>query len=71
MISTDGELSGMPLLPTAGTRRPACRVIARDDLVTLEELDGYRTVRSLGYVSGTRVATAQSACVRRFAVWGC
>src|SRR5215472_4002911 len=27
-------------------------MIARDDVVTFEELDGYRTVRSFGYVSG-------------------
>jgi len=27
-------------------------VIARDDVVTFEVLDGYRTVRSFGYVSG-------------------
>ncbi len=28
-------------------------MISKDNLVTLEELDGYRTVRSFGYVSGT------------------
>ena len=27
-------------------------MIARDDVVTFDELDGYRTVRSFGYVSG-------------------
>jgi len=27
-------------------------VIARDDVVTFDEIDGYRTVRDLGYVSG-------------------
>jgi len=27
-------------------------VIARDDIVTFDEIDGYRTVRALGYVSG-------------------
>lgn len=27
-------------------------MIARDDVVTFEELDGYRTVRTFGYVSG-------------------
>src|SRR5215472_3331688 len=27
-------------------------MIARDDVVTFEELEGYRTVRSFGYVSG-------------------
>lgn len=27
-------------------------LIARDDVVTFDELAGYRTVRSLGYVSG-------------------
>ncbi len=27
-------------------------MIARDDVVTFEELEGFRTVRSLGYVSG-------------------
>jgi uncharacterized protein YbjQ (UPF0145 family) len=27
-------------------------VIARDDIVTFDQLDGYRTVRSFGYVSG-------------------
>jgi uncharacterized protein YbjQ (UPF0145 family) len=28
-------------------------MIAHDDIVTLSELDGYRTVRSFGHVSGT------------------
>jgi uncharacterized protein YbjQ (UPF0145 family) len=28
-------------------------VISKDNLVTFEELDGYRTVRSFGYVSGS------------------
>jgi uncharacterized protein YbjQ (UPF0145 family) len=28
-------------------------MIARDDLVTFEQLDGYRTLRSLGHVSGS------------------
>jgi len=28
-------------------------MIARDDIVTFEELDGYRTLRSLGHVSGS------------------
>ncbi len=28
-------------------------MIARDDIVTFDELDGYRTVRSFGHVSGT------------------
>jgi uncharacterized protein YbjQ (UPF0145 family) len=28
-------------------------VIARDDLVTFDQLEGYRTVRSFGHVSGT------------------
>jgi uncharacterized protein YbjQ (UPF0145 family) len=28
-------------------------VIARDDVVTFDELDGYRTVQSYGHVSGT------------------
>jgi uncharacterized protein YbjQ (UPF0145 family) len=28
-------------------------VIARDDVVTFDHLDGYRTVRSFGHVSGT------------------
>jgi uncharacterized protein YbjQ (UPF0145 family) len=28
-------------------------VIARDDVVTFDELDGYRTLRSFGYVSGS------------------
>jgi uncharacterized protein YbjQ (UPF0145 family) len=28
-------------------------VISKDNLVTFEELDGYRTVNSFGYVSGT------------------
>ena len=27
-------------------------MIARDDIVTFDQLDGYRTVRSFGYVSG-------------------
>jgi uncharacterized protein YbjQ (UPF0145 family) len=27
-------------------------VIARDDVVTFDEIDGYRTVRDFGYVSG-------------------
>jgi len=27
-------------------------MIARDDVVTFDEIDGYRTVRSFGYVSG-------------------
>lgn len=27
-------------------------MIARDDVVTFDELDGYKTLRSLGYVSG-------------------
>lgn len=27
-------------------------MIARDDVVTFDEIDGFRTVRSLGYVSG-------------------
>ena len=27
-------------------------MIARDDVVTFDELEGYRTVRSFGYVSG-------------------
>ena len=27
-------------------------MIARDDVVTFDEIDGYRTVRDLGYVSG-------------------
>jgi uncharacterized protein YbjQ (UPF0145 family) len=28
-------------------------MIARDDIVTFEELEGYRTLRSLGHVSGS------------------
>jgi uncharacterized protein YbjQ (UPF0145 family) len=28
-------------------------VIAREDVVTFDELDGYRTLRSFGYVSGS------------------
>lgn len=28
-------------------------MIAREDVVTFDELDGYRTVRSFGYVSGS------------------
>jgi uncharacterized protein YbjQ (UPF0145 family) len=28
-------------------------MIARDDIVTFDELDGYRTVRNFGHVSGT------------------
>jgi uncharacterized protein YbjQ (UPF0145 family) len=28
-------------------------VIARDDVVTFDQLDGYRTLRSFGHVSGT------------------
>ena len=28
-------------------------MIARDDVVTLDEVDGYRTVRKLGFVSGS------------------
>jgi len=28
-------------------------VIARDDIVTFDELEGYRTVRSFGHVSGS------------------
>ena len=27
-------------------------MIARDDVVTFDELDGYRTIRTFGYVSG-------------------
>ncbi len=32
---------------------PATPMIARDDVVTFDELDGYRTLRSFGYVSGS------------------
>jgi uncharacterized protein YbjQ (UPF0145 family) len=39
-MSTDGETFGMP-------------VSSSQNLVTFEELDGYRTVRSFGYVSGS------------------
>jgi uncharacterized protein YbjQ (UPF0145 family) len=40
-------------IPSRLLRSLASPVIARDDVVTLDELDGYHMVRSFGHVSGS------------------
>jgi uncharacterized protein YbjQ (UPF0145 family) len=49
--------SAWPFIPTVNSQSPAWgslfSVIARDDVVTFDEIEGYHIVRSFGHVSGS------------------